>query len=174
MDAIGENPYLLTEAQLGAPFEKVDAFALEVGLSGEDPRRVEAGILFELRHNLGNGHTFLPAEKLVDATVALLELDRDTVQIALEQLAQTQRVYLEPLRNLTACYLPELYEAETYVQARLQQMCAMPAGQAQGPGISVGRGRTGGGRGVCPAPAGGHCVGGGEPGDDSHRRAWHG
>lgn len=126
MDAIGENPYLLTEAQLGAPFEKVDAFALEVGLSGEDPRRVEAGILFELRHNLGNGHTFLPAEKLVDATVALLELDRDTVQIALEQLAQTQRVYLEPLRNLTACYLPELYEAETYVQARLQQMCAMP------------------------------------------------
>ncbi len=43
MDAIGENPYLLTEAQLGAPFEKVDAFALEVGLSGEDPRRVEAG-----------------------------------------------------------------------------------------------------------------------------------
>ncbi len=62
----------------------------------------------------------------MDATVALLELDRDTVQIALEQLAQTQRVYLEPLRNLTACYLPELYEAETYVQTRLQQMCAMP------------------------------------------------
>lgn len=100
------------------------------GCPGEDPRRVEAGILFELRHNLGNGHTFLPAEKLVDATVALLELDRDTVQIALEQLAQTQRVYLEPLRNLTACYLPELYEAETYVQARLPTDVCHAAGQA--------------------------------------------
>ncbi|MBS6366435.1 MAG: ATP-dependent RecD-like DNA helicase [Clostridiales bacterium] len=132
MDAIGENPYLLTEPAFHAPFEKVDAFALELGLDGADLRRVAAGILFELRHNLGNGHTFLPAQKLVEATVTLLGLDGDTVQIALEQLAAEQRVILDPLRELTACYLPEFYEAEQYVQQRLHQMLRLPPDRPAG------------------------------------------
>ena len=55
-----DDPYLLMEDGLEAPFGAVDRFAIELGVSGDDPRRVEAGILFELNYNLAAGHCFLP------------------------------------------------------------------------------------------------------------------
>ena len=51
--------------------------ALELGFDGDDARRVEAGVIFELRHNLANGHTFLPQDKLVAATSQLLSLEAE-------------------------------------------------------------------------------------------------
>ena len=36
------------------------ALALSLGVETEDPQRLEAGLLFELAHNLNNGHSFLP------------------------------------------------------------------------------------------------------------------
>ena len=60
MDAIREDPYLMTDPCFGADFSAVDAFALEIGFEPDNEQRVEAGILFELSHNLGNGHVFIP------------------------------------------------------------------------------------------------------------------
>ena len=60
IDLIHNDPYLLTEDGLDAPFGIVDQFAIDLGISGDDPRRIEAGILFELRYNLDAGHSFLP------------------------------------------------------------------------------------------------------------------
>lgn len=55
-ELVGEDPYLLTKPQFGAAFEEADAMALELGFDGDDPRRVDAAVIFELRHNLNNGH----------------------------------------------------------------------------------------------------------------------
>ena len=52
MELLYDDPYLLTEEGLDASFEVVDRFAVEMGIAGDDPRRVEAGILFELQDNL--------------------------------------------------------------------------------------------------------------------------
>ncbi|MEI3140804.1 MAG: helix-hairpin-helix domain-containing protein [Lawsonibacter sp.] len=41
-------------------FSQADALALELGVGQEAPLRLEAGLLFEMAHNLNNGHTFLP------------------------------------------------------------------------------------------------------------------
>jgi exodeoxyribonuclease V alpha subunit len=68
VDLLYDDPYLLMEEGLEAPFGAVDRFAIELGIAGDDPRRVEAGILFELRYNLTAGHTFLPKDKLIVAT----------------------------------------------------------------------------------------------------------
>ena len=38
-----DNPYLLMDDGLDAPFGAVDCFAIELGISADDPRRVEAG-----------------------------------------------------------------------------------------------------------------------------------
>ena len=67
IELLYDDPYLLMEEGLEAPFGAVDRFAIELGVSGDDPRRVEAGILFELNYNLLAGHSFLPEEKLVPA-----------------------------------------------------------------------------------------------------------
>ena len=54
--------------------------ALELGVEGEAPLRREAGLLFELDHNLNNGHSFLPAGKLVAATGQLLGVDGELLE----------------------------------------------------------------------------------------------
>lgn len=74
---VQEDPYLLAQPQFGAGFGAADQLALELGFDGDDARRVEAGVIFELRHNLTNGHTFLPQDKLVAATSQLLSLEAE-------------------------------------------------------------------------------------------------
>ena len=123
-EALHDDPYLLTDPYYNADFSQVDAFAISLGVSADDERRVEAGVLFELSYNLGMGHTFIPQDKLRAATCALLDLDGETIDAAMERLQEQGRMELSTLAGLTACYLPEFYEAEVYVCTRVQAMTA--------------------------------------------------
>ena len=119
VDMLYDDPYLLMDQELDAPFGAVDQFAIELGVSGDDPRRVEAGVLFELRYNLSAGHSFLPEQKLVDATANLLSVSADTVIACLERLLGCNRLAKEHLAGIDVIYLPELYDAEVYCTKRL-------------------------------------------------------
>ena len=124
MELVQENPYLLTQPQFGAGFSSADTLALELGFDGNDPRRVEAGVLFELRHNLANGHSFLPKDKLTTATASLLELEAAEVEEAMDRLCELGRIELDEIAGLQAVYLPEYYEAETYITQRILRMAS--------------------------------------------------
>lgn len=130
VDALRDDPYLLTDPYFGADFSAVDAFALELDLEADDERRVEAGVLFELSYNLTNGHTFIPAAKLCAATAALLNLEQETISDALGRLQEQGRIACDTVAGLSACYLPELYEAEIYVT---QRMLALACAQMRPP-----------------------------------------
>ena len=121
MEALQDDPYLLTEDYFGAEFSLVDRFALELGVEAEDLRRLEAATLYTLRHNLGNGHTFLPGDKLRDATAAMLSVSVDAVEEAMTTLHETGRMVLDTLKGISVCYLPEYYEAETFVSDWMRQ-----------------------------------------------------
>lgn len=109
-----DDPYLLMEEGLDAPFAAVDRFAIELGIAGDDPRRVEAGLLFELSYNLTAGHCFLPADKLVPATAQLLTVDPETVKAAQDRLLEADRLIQETLAGIAVVYLPRLHDAEVY------------------------------------------------------------
>ena len=120
VEMLYDNPYLLMDEAEDAPFASVDRFAIELGVSADDTRRVEAGILFELRYNLTAGHSFLPEEKLIQATATLLTVDLTDVSAAVERLVECDRLVRDTLAGLTLLYLPELHEAECYILQRLQ------------------------------------------------------
>ena len=119
VDLLYDDPYLLMDDGLDAPFGAVDRFAIELGVAGDDPRRVEAGILFELHYNLSAGHSFLPEEKLITATAQLLNIDVESVFQGVGRLIEYERLVRDQLAGITVDYLPELYEAETYCTQRL-------------------------------------------------------
>ena len=119
IDLLYDDPYLLMEEGLEAPFGAVDRFAIELGIAGDDPRRVEAGILFELHYNLTAGHCFLPEEKLTLATAQLLSVDDASVAGGIDRLLQGERLVRDTLAGIAVLYLPELYEAEIYCCSRL-------------------------------------------------------
>ena len=124
MDALNDDPYLLTEEFFGASFAVVDQFAVKNGVEAEDPRRVQSAAVYTLRHNLGNGHTFLPADKLCAAAATMISIDAETVRDTLEDLNMAGKLVVDALRGITVCYLPEYYEAETYVAGRMLEMAA--------------------------------------------------
>lgn len=119
VELLYDDPYLLMDDGLDAPFGAVDRFAIELGVAADDPRRVEAGILFELRYNLSAGHSFLPEDKLEAATAQLLNVETDTVVKAVTRMIEGERLVRDGLAGITVDYLPELHEAETYCARRL-------------------------------------------------------
>ncbi len=124
---IHTNPYLLTRPQFGAAFHAADLLAQELGFGEDDARRIEAAVIFELRHNLNNGHSFLPLDKLALATATMLGLEEQPVREAITRLDELEELHVDEISQLTAVYLPEYYEAETEVCQRILQMTAAPA-----------------------------------------------
>lgn len=112
IELLYDDPYLLMEEGLEAPFGAVDRFAIELGVAGDDPRRAEAGLLFELNYNLTAGHSFLPEDKLVPATAELLSVEAEVVKQAMARLLEADRLVREKLAGISVIYLPRLYEAE--------------------------------------------------------------
>lgn len=124
-----DDPYLLMDEGLDAPFGAVDHFAVSLGMAADDPRRAEAGLLFELRYNLSAGHSFLPRDKLIAATAQLLTIDPTVAQEAAERLLEAQRLEADTLAGISVLYLPELYEAECFCTRKLLELSqkAFPA-----------------------------------------------
>lgn len=119
IELLYDDPYLLMDEELEADFAAVDQFAIDLGVAGDDPRRVEAGVQFELSYNLTGGHSFLPEDKLAAATARLLHVEEDAVRQALERLLEADRLNRDALAGITVIYLPRLYEAETESTRRL-------------------------------------------------------
>lgn len=123
LERLKEDPYLLVEGELSIPFVQADDLARELGFAGDHPRRVEAGLLFVLEHNLDNGHTFLPRSKLLSAASALLGLgEPEMLEDSLSTLISLHKIVREEVAGEDACYLFELWEAETHVAERMSAM----------------------------------------------------
>ena len=114
IELLYDDPYLLMDEEFEAPFGAVDQFAIEMGIAGDDPRRVRAGIVFELRYNLNAGHSFLPEEKLTPATAQLLSVSDQTVAACIEKMLEAEQLVRDQLANIQIVYLPALYRAEQY------------------------------------------------------------
>lgn len=129
IDLLYDDPYLLMDEELEAPFGAVDRFAIELGVAGDDPRRVDAGVIFELRYNLSVGHSFLPEEKLLSATMQLLNVDLAAAENSISRLLEAEQLCRDRLADITVIYLPALYRAETYCARRLlaHADCRYPA-----------------------------------------------
>ena len=129
LQMLRDDPYLLSRAQFGVDFAVADAIAISMGFGGDDPCRLRAAIEYELAHNAGNGHVFLPREKLLAATAQLVDVDTDMVETALDKLIDSFAVVEKSIANVRGCYLPRMYQAETFVAQRLLSMLRTPVEQ---------------------------------------------
>ncbi len=118
-----ENPYLLSASHVGGSFAEADHLAMEMGFDSNSQNRIHAAVLFELRHNSGNGHCFIPREKLAAATAELIGVEADEADSGIEDLIESNQLIFEEVADCRACYLPELYEAENDAAQRLARLC---------------------------------------------------
>ena len=130
VQCLRDDPYILSRAQYGVDFSLTDAIAISMGFDGDDPCRLRAALEYELNHNAaGGGHVFLPREKLLAATARLIGTEADALETALDKLIEGFSVVQQPIAGEQGCYLPRLYQAETFVAERLLSMVKTPVEQ---------------------------------------------
>lgn len=125
LELLRENPYILACVHIGGTFAEADTLALQLGFDGYSRNRINAAVLFELVHNSGNGHCFIPKEKLAAVTAELIGVTHEDALESIYELIETRQLMFEEVAGCEACYLPELYEAECGTAERLASMASV-------------------------------------------------
>lgn len=126
VDKVLQNPYLLCESPISVPFAQADDAAAALGLDPESESRRQAGLLYVLRHNLNNGHTCLPQEKLLAAAGNFLCTSPDILTLVLERMVDEAFVLRQDYHEQSFIYLPEYFRAEFYAAVRLNELMKFP------------------------------------------------
>lgn len=124
LELLRDNPYILSTSHIGGSFAEADTLALQMGFDSYSRNRINAAVVFELTHNLGNGHCFIPREKLAAVTAQLIGVGEEDADESIEQLIEGGLLMYEEVAGCKACYLPELYEAETDAAEHFARMSA--------------------------------------------------
>lgn len=137
LDLIRENPYCMCEEGTEIPFEKADEIAASLERPQDDAWRVRAGIEYVLRHNLNNGHTCIPSDKLAAAAAGMLGVPLELAQESLSELVEEDSLVQRELESRNFVFLPHLFRAEVYTASRILTMLRFPAQPIAGTAQSI-------------------------------------
>lgn len=126
---VKDNPYALAREIYGVGFVLADRIAARLGISGDFPLRVQAGVLHVLKEFVDQGHCFVLFSALIRNTAALLRVGEDVIENAVQQLAVSGDVMLERTTSdeRAHVYLSELYRAEQRVAEALHRLLSSPS-----------------------------------------------
>lgn len=120
------NPYMLCDEHIGIGFLRADEIAAALPDSVEQRFRVQAGVIHVLRHNLGNGHTCLPADKLCSVAAGLLRMQQAEVAGQTQQMLDAGALAGVELDGRQMIFLPYMYQSERYCANRIALMRKAP------------------------------------------------
>jgi exodeoxyribonuclease V alpha subunit len=126
---VRENPYALARQVHGIGFLLADRLADRIGVRGDFPLRVQAGVLHVLRESADQGHCFLPSVLLKRNAAGLLGVEEDPVEAAVDKLAAQGVLVLQEIGDgtVTRVYLTELFRAERRVAEALHHLLSTPS-----------------------------------------------
>lgn len=119
---IRENPYLICGDDISLPFEKADEIAEKLGIPKNDAHRIGAGIIFVIKHNIKNGHTYLPKNKLVSIALSFLEVAEEEIEEQIEYLLESNMLVCDEVNGREAVFLPLYYMSESYIAKRVTEL----------------------------------------------------
>ncbi len=125
-DIVSQNPYALCSSGIGISFDRADTIAHSMEKPVDNDCRIRAGILYVLRHNLGNGHTCVPRDKIFAPSQALLDAGNDDIDIQADKLIEDNQLITENINGRDFLFLPTLYHAEKGISNRIKMMLKYP------------------------------------------------
>lgn len=127
VDAIEANPYILCSGGFRISFETADRIARMQNRPPDDVCRLRAGISHVLIHNMQNGHTCLPREKLIEVSCTLLSAEGEVCSRTLEQMLEDAALSCEEIGGKPFVFTPEAHRCEHYIAARIEMLHRFPA-----------------------------------------------
>lgn len=123
---VEENPYILCKNEINLDFEKVDIIAQKMNKSKDDINRIGEGIIHILKHNMKNGHTCLPMEKLVPVASKFLDVSDDLVLEQIQDMTVKDKIKLQDFNEKKFVFTKKLYDSESYCATRINMMLGYP------------------------------------------------
>ncbi|MBO4790014.1 MAG: ATP-dependent RecD-like DNA helicase, partial [Oxalobacter sp.] len=137
--AIRENPYRLADDITGFGFKTADTIARKLGVTADNPLRLESGIIYVLHELAKEGHCFAHWQQLVSKAVDMLgtpdgqalglpeeaahTVNAEKVIAAIKTLIQQRLIIAQPLAGSAPClYLRAYYYAEVRVAENLRHI----------------------------------------------------
>jgi exodeoxyribonuclease V alpha subunit len=128
IDQVRENPFALARHVHGIGFLLADRLAHEIGIRGDFPLRVQAGVLHVLGEMAERGHCFSDLASVKRNAAGLLSIEEDPVQAAVFKLESRGDLILEETGDgATHVYLEDLYHAEQRVAAAFRALLTTPS-----------------------------------------------
>ena len=137
VSCIQEDPYRLCEDGMNISFTIADMIAESMEKPRDDLGRVQAGVLYVLRHNLDNGHTCLPWDKLCSAAAQMLGVELEMAQDAVYTLCESFQLRCENVDGKDFIFLERQHISESYIAARMKAMLRIPPQALGGADVQI-------------------------------------
>ncbi len=125
-EMVESDPYSLCEFENGVSFDRAEQIASSLPVPPSAERRIEAGIIHIIRHNLNNGHTCIPLEKMFTPALGLLSEPREKIEEIIYSLAEKKCLVIKNIKGKEFLFAPEVYYAENGIARRLQVLLKYP------------------------------------------------
>ncbi len=117
-----ENPYQMAEDIPGVGFKAADEIAEKIGIRRDSAYRVKSGLLYTLLLATGQGHIYLPRQELYHQAMALLQVDEETLEKHLMDLAIERKAVLKEMGAGPVVYGAQLYHLELNTARMLREL----------------------------------------------------
>jgi exodeoxyribonuclease V alpha subunit len=125
---VKENPYSLAREVYGVGFVLADRIAASMGITGDFPLRVQAGLLYILRKSSDEGHCFVPMSLLKRNGGSVLKVSEEAIESGIKRLSVEGEILLESVDGgETRLYPREIYNAEKRVASALRSLMSAPS-----------------------------------------------
>ncbi len=138
-DIITRNPYALCSEGVGFSFSRAETVAQALPSPPDKGYRLQAGVLHVMSHNLSNGHTCIPRDKLFAPCAELLSTNDDTVDITIDELVGSGRLVSRDINGREFLFLPYIYKAEKNAAEHIKQLLKFPPAGRPAPEKEVDR-----------------------------------
>ncbi len=120
VELIKENPYILCQALRTVDFERAENIALKLDEQPKPVHRLRAGITHVVSHNLLNGHTCLPKDKLLNPCAELLSVSTDDISDSIDEMVEERLLSSYAINGREFIFMPEIYASELNIAQRLK------------------------------------------------------
>ena len=131
LDIIRANPYALIGQTTGISFFIADEIAAKLDEAPPYHYRAQAGIVEVVRHNLSNGHTCIPRDKIFTPACDLLGCEVDYAEIAIDNCIEEKALVQKEIDGREFLFLPEIYRAESTIADRIKVMNKFPPQESE-------------------------------------------
>lgn len=112
INAVRNNPYILTEEVKGIGFKTADKIARSLGVETNSPFRIQSGIKYVINEFCSLGNTYMPMDKLIKEGQDILTVSSKEIEQNIFEAAVDGKIKIENVDGVEGVFILPYYYCE--------------------------------------------------------------